>query len=108
MADQVNPGQPEFIDSVDSEKLDKASGKGDIDASSEKLREAERKYIGAWRKARGDGQPEEGEEQKLVGLALSGGGIRSATFSLGVMQALAHRGLLKKVDYLSRSPVVAT
>ncbi len=101
MADQVNPGQPEFIDSVDSEKLDKASGKGDIDASSEKLREAERKYIGAWRKARGDGQPDEGKEQKLVGLALSGGGIRSATFSLGVMQALAHRGLLKKVDYLS-------
>ena len=31
---------------------------------------------------------------KLVGLALSGGGIRSATFSLGVMQKLAKEGCL--------------
>lgn len=36
-----------------------------------------------------------------VGLALSGGGIRSATFCLGVCQALARRGLLRRVDYLS-------
>jgi len=38
---------------------------------------------------------------KYLGLALSGGGIRSATFSLGVMQALAKRDILKQVDYLS-------
>jgi Patatin-like phospholipase len=37
----------------------------------------------------------------LVGLALSGGGIRSATFSLGVSQVLADRGLLADVDILS-------
>lgn len=36
-----------------------------------------------------------------VGLALSGGGIRSATFCLGVVQVLAERGLMKDVDYLS-------
>ncbi|CCD95357.1 conserved membrane hypothetical protein [Bradyrhizobium sp. ORS 375] len=36
-----------------------------------------------------------------VGLALSGGGIRSATFCLGVIQVLAERGLMKHVDYLS-------
>jgi Patatin-like phospholipase len=36
-----------------------------------------------------------------VGLALSGGGIRSATFSLGVLQGLAQLKLLKNVDYLS-------
>jgi hypothetical protein len=35
------------------------------------------------------------------GLALSGGGIRSATFSLGVLQALAARRLLTSFDYLS-------
>lgn len=35
------------------------------------------------------------------GLALSGGGIRSATFCLGVIQVLADRGLLGQVDYLS-------
>jgi hypothetical protein len=36
-----------------------------------------------------------------IGLALSGGGIRSATVSLGVMQKLAQAGILKQVDYLS-------
>ena len=36
-----------------------------------------------------------------MGLALSGGGIRSASYSLGVIQALAYRGALPNVDYLS-------
>jgi len=37
----------------------------------------------------------------LIGLAFSGGGIRSATFNLGILQALAENGLLHKFDYLS-------
>ena len=41
------------------------------------------------------------KEQPIVGFALSGGGIRSATFSLGVFQALSHLNLLGKIDYLS-------
>src|SRR5262249_29689607 len=41
------------------------------------------------------------EGMDAVGLALSGGGIRSATFCLGVVQVLAKRGLLKYVDFLS-------
>lgn len=36
-----------------------------------------------------------------IGLALSGGGIRSATFSLGVIQALARARRLTAIDYLS-------
>ena len=36
-----------------------------------------------------------------VGLALSGGGIRSATFNLGVLQVFVKRGLIKWFDYLS-------
>lgn len=40
-------------------------------------------------------------QARLLGLALSGGGIRSATFSLGIMQTLARLGLLRRVDYLS-------
>lgn len=43
----------------------------------------------------------DGTEQSLVGLSFSGGGIRSATFNLGVLQALKKLGLLKFVDYLS-------
>ena len=38
---------------------------------------------------------------KTVGLAFSGGGIRSATFNLGVLQGLAKANLLDKIDYLS-------
>ncbi len=37
----------------------------------------------------------------LFGIALSGGGIRSATFNLGVLQALAQLGVLQRADYLS-------
>ncbi|MFS8049214.1 hypothetical protein [Rhizobium sp. BR 314] len=36
-----------------------------------------------------------------IGLALSGGGIRSATFCLGVLQSLSKVGLTKHIDYLS-------
>ena len=36
-----------------------------------------------------------------VGLAFSGGGIRSATFNLGVLQALARENILRFCDYLS-------
>jgi patatin-like phospholipase len=35
------------------------------------------------------------------GLALSGGGVRSATFCLGVLQGLARTGLLRRFDFLS-------
>ena len=37
----------------------------------------------------------------LAALCLSGGGIRSAVFGLGVLQGLARRGLLHSFDYLS-------
>lgn len=40
-------------------------------------------------------------DNELIGLALSGGGIRSASFSLGVVQGLIKSGLFNAVDYLS-------
>ena len=40
-------------------------------------------------------------KHSTVGLCLSGGGIRSATFALGVLQGLARAKLLSKFDYLS-------
>jgi hypothetical protein len=42
-----------------------------------------------------------GLEEKRAALCISGGGIRSATFGLGVLQGLARCGLLDKFDYLS-------
>lgn len=49
------------------------------------------------------GKPPSNQEwlPETTGLALSGGGIRSATFNLGILQALAGRGLLPKIDFLS-------
>jgi hypothetical protein len=40
-------------------------------------------------------------DSNLFGLAFSGGGIRSATFNLGVIQRLAQLRLLHRIDYLS-------
>ena len=40
-------------------------------------------------------------DYRLVGLALSGGGVRSATYALGVLQRMAKLGVLKLVDFLS-------
>jgi predicted acylesterase/phospholipase RssA len=41
------------------------------------------------------------DESCLTGLALSGGGIRSAAFCLGALQALEEARVLQRVDYLS-------
>ena len=38
---------------------------------------------------------------KRSALCLSGGGVRSATFNLGILQGLARHGLLERFDYLS-------
>src|ERR1035437_3270372 len=43
----------------------------------------------------------EAHRVRPLGLAFSGGGIRSATFNLGVLQGLAELGLLPFIDYLS-------
>ncbi len=41
------------------------------------------------------------QEEPLTALCFSGGGIRSATFALGVIQGLADQGVLNTFDYLS-------
>ncbi len=46
-------------------------------------------------------QPQPSVGLGLWGLALSGGGIRSATFDLGLVQALSRAGVLPRFDYLS-------
>lgn len=48
-----------------------------------------------------DGEARRLVAEELVGLALSGGGVRSAAFNLGLIQALYKAGTLKEIDYLS-------
>ena len=65
-------------------------------AYPEALKEEEQTLIQARRK-KADIQ----SDKPLVGIALSGGGIRSATFALGVLQGMAKRRALRYVDFLS-------
>ena len=44
---------------------------------------------------------DETDPVRYVGLALSGGGVRSASFAIGVLQALHGEGRLNQIDYLS-------
>src|SRR6266446_3726982 len=76
-------------------------------ARFEAVLQEERKQIRRRREVAGcdtapdDAAPEGAPPPDLAGLALSGGGIRSATFCLGFLQALNDRGALKLFDYLS-------
>jgi hypothetical protein len=49
----------------------------------------------------GNGSEHDRIKQDLVGLAFSGGGIRSASFNLGLFQALHRAGVIRHTDYLS-------
>ncbi len=50
-----------------------------------------------WSKRLLEGEP----VPDLIGIAMSGGGIRSATFNIGVLQGLQELDLLRQVDYIS-------
>jgi hypothetical protein len=64
------------------------------------LTEAIKSTDRSWSPDKGDVY-ETAADEALFGLCLSGGGIRSATFSLGILQAFAEKHLLDKVTYLS-------
>ena len=68
-----------------------STGNGSV--TFDEVRQAELKVIQAtFRNA---------DEKGLVGLAFSGGGIRSATFGLGVLEGLKKLGILNRIHYLS-------
>lgn len=66
----------------------------------EDVHAAELEYI-AVRRASIDKRAEKKPFRNLFGIALSGGGIRSATINLGFLQVLNACGILQKADYLS-------
>lgn len=77
-------------------------GLSDQEDLAESILTAERGEIFARRKAHGFASETDNEKiDDLVGMAISGGGIRSATFALGVLQGIAAKNLLKDVDLLS-------
>lgn len=69
-------------------------------SAPEQLRRDERAAILRRRRRAGFGNAQ-ARQLPTVGLALSGGGVRSATFGLGLLRGLAAQGLLARMDYLS-------
>lgn len=67
----------------------------------DKVIEAEKSAIDNRRKAWFTEGDTLGDEDCFFGVGLSGGGIRSASFCLGALQALDAFGLIKRTDYLS-------
>ena len=55
----------------------------------------------SWSRDTGEDVFDAAAREGLAGLCFSGGGIRSATFCLGILQALAKNKMLGKFDYLS-------
>lgn len=80
---------------------DERQNGGIAPAQAEALAADELAHVEARRRAVGHQPADTPRGYDAVGLALSGGGIRSATFCLGVVQVLADRGLLRDVDFLS-------
>ena len=98
MTDLTAPDQlQDYVAGVTPEGLAEAILTGVADPGTAQLLEAEKPVVWAWRKQ--TGRP--GTHAPGTGLALSGGGIRSAAFSLGVIQALVARDLFKRMDYVS-------
>src|SRR5690606_17743230 len=64
-----------------------------------KVRDFELELIEKRREAAGLGKGN--PRRDALGIGISGGGIRSATFALGVFQALADKDLLRRFDYVS-------
>jgi hypothetical protein len=75
---------------------------GGIDTAVAKIiNQAEKEAIRQRRKHYYPTDTDKIAKEHAVGLTLSGGGIRSATLSLGVLIALARRDLLPQFDYVS-------
>jgi hypothetical protein len=85
-AEPAKPAEP-----ADPAEPDSAHGLKTLFESEEKSRKERRKCF----------EPKGLGDAALTGLALSGGGIRSATFALGVLSALSRAGMYRSFDYLS-------
>jgi len=86
---------------VGSKATDYLSGERSTYQTTEDVLRSE--YIEIWGADLPDGETynEAAQRKNPAALCLSGGGIRSAAFSLGVLQALASRKLLTQFHYLS-------
>jgi hypothetical protein len=103
------PTAIDYIKPVRPEDLLIANRAASIDARSSEILEREKVYIESWRRAANVGRSLRQVEQTLSGLALSGGGVRSATFALGVTQAFAAQDLIRlSRDFVAKRKKLTT
>lgn len=99
--------QGEPVKSGIGTQIDFAGGKlpGDLGslANASQIMEAEQNFIRERRTALGRSDPGDNASQLMdaTALCLSGGGIRSATFCLGIVQVLVKQKIFEQFDYLS-------
>lgn len=87
---------------MDDNPSELRNANGDRPEYPRRLRLKESAFIAERRRCANPGYSDsDGVPTDAVGLAFSGGGIRSATFCLGVLQSLARHKLLRKIDILS-------
>ena len=115
-SEKRQPAKKDTQESSDKGKKKKGAGPGKKAAHArafdlgkvrrlpEKVRTLETEYVRQRQNAVNALAPDEKldcDPEKAVGVALSGGGIRSATFSLGILQGLARHRIFRLADYLS-------
>ena len=93
MGTEIDPGvRPKSLADILEEELDGRLGKNETQELP--IAEKQARLHAVYERIRT-------EEPQRSALCLSGGGIRSAIFSLGILQGLARKGLLQTFDYLS-------
>ncbi|CAN5163678.1 patatin-like phospholipase family protein [soil metagenome] len=99
---EVKALRPDWLPDFVAEGYD-SSQPEDAAAAKSRANNLRQLYRDLHRCAKADaaGARDAGGNGPLSALCLSGGGIRSATFNLGVIQCLARNNLLGKFDYLS-------
>jgi GMC oxidoreductase/Patatin-like phospholipase len=105
--DARNPIPPDFVSGEkEPEDVRERYWQRFTQAYPRKLRESEAELVHQRRKSAGitDSSLKEPAgmiSNDYVGLAISGGGIRSATFHLGILQTLARARLISQIDFMS-------
>ena len=104
LRDNWEENYPSEIRAIEEEALRKRRARAWVDERNQLIPAEKRRILDPFNSAdskASDLDADPVDIQNKVGLALSGGGIRSATFSLGVLQALAAKDRLRHIDYLS-------
>jgi hypothetical protein len=102
MPDEASRGDHVYVDARDPNLWQAGSLPKPVCEAEHAAIRKRREYV------RDNGKPDRTAYPSFTGLALSGGGIRSASFGLGALQALHVSSGIEGIDYLSTVSGAAT